>query len=138
MDELERLAAKLDKLVPDPNATIGYDLFAGGLVWSDERPEWEEPREDNGAPTIPGLGKFRALLNYRSSLILATPRERFRDLWERARGLCPHWPGFLPDRCDPGLAEVLRTREAASQRSWEVLDTEYEQQRNKEAKTTNA
>jgi len=37
--DLDCLMAKLDKLVVNPKAKLGYDLFAGGLVWSDEVPK---------------------------------------------------------------------------------------------------
>jgi hypothetical protein len=138
MDDLEELAAKLDMLIVDPHATPAYDLFAGGLVWSDERPGLEATVGEDGVPTLLGLGHLRALLNYRSSLILEEPRERFRDLWERARQLCPRWPGFLQGRRDPLLAVVLRTKAETSKYSWEELDAVLEKQRNAETKTTNA
>jgi hypothetical protein len=129
MNELEVLAAMLDKLPADPQAGIGYDYFAGGLVWSDEVPAWnvEDFTPDGRFP--PGHGNFRALLNYRSGLIAGEPPERFRQLWEKAQTLCPNWPGFLPGRRDSALATELRQRADASRRSFDELDARIEQQR---------
>src|SRR5579862_5311194 len=101
MDEFEQLAAKLNKLTVDPQATMKFDLFAGGVVWSDERPPWDELAGAQGFPCDGVLGIFRALLNHRHALILGDRPSRFQDLWERARLLCPKWPGFLPSRQDP-------------------------------------
>jgi hypothetical protein len=120
MDELELLAARLDQLAVDPQATMHYDLFAGGVVWSDERPAWEVVVE-NGVPTIVGQGSFRALLNQRHSLILGDAGKRFQHLWEKAQQLCPNWPGFLPSRQDPALAGEARAKREASNRSFEEL-----------------
>jgi hypothetical protein len=132
MDELDLLAALLEKLPPDPQARMRYVLFAGGLVWSDETPAWDfDGLAADQFP--PGHGHFRALLNFRSSLILDEPAERFRGLWERALSLCPNWPGFLASRRDPALAETCRARSAASIRSWEEIDVRYEQQRQAKA-----
>jgi hypothetical protein len=130
MDELELLAAKLDKLVVDPQARMGYDLFAGGLVWSDERPAWEEISiySPDGLPTFQGLGVFRGLLNHRNSLILGTSTERFAHVWDQASRLCPNWPGFLPARRDPELANEARSRAEAGLRSFKELDERYRQQ----------
>jgi hypothetical protein len=114
MGNLEMLAAKLDRLVADPQARLSYDQFAGGLVWSDELPQWGPPVYVDGAPNIAGLGEFRALLNHRQALILEEPATRFADLWSQARQMCPNWPGFLPARQDPALALEARARKEAA------------------------
>ncbi len=136
MDNLERLAAKLEVLPVDLQARMGYDPFAGGLRWSDEMPSFEEVVGQDGIPTFLGLGEFRALLNYRSALILAEPCERFHALWQRAMQRCPHWPGFLPSRQDPALAGELKARREAAERSWEELDARYQQQQRAAARTS--
>jgi hypothetical protein len=127
MGELNELFCKLDELPVDPQARLGYDVFAGGLKWSDEMPEWTHP--DVPEQDVPGLGTWRALLNYRSSLIVNQPREKFRDLWERAMQSCPRWPGFLPERRDPSLAARFREFDEAALRSFEELDARMERQR---------
>src|SRR4051812_4991299 len=128
MSDLETLAGLLNQLRPDPQARMGYDLFAGGLVWSDEVPAGEQSGLVNGE--FPKNHEhFRALLHFRSSLILGTPKEAFRELWDRANQLCPNWPGFLPSRRDAALADTYRARSEASRRAWEELDARYEQQR---------
>ncbi len=81
MDDLERLAGKLNQLPVDPQATMGYDLFAGALVWSDERRELELITGEDGVPRFQGLGEIRALVNFRSSLTLGKPRMQFALLW---------------------------------------------------------
>jgi hypothetical protein len=138
MDELGHLAAKLDKLTVDPQARLGYDLFAGGLVWSDERPEWDEIVEENGIPTVVGLGDFRALLNHRQSLILGEPAKRFECLWEEAKRLSPNWPGFLPGRQDSALADEARARSEAGDRSIEELDERFRKQQQARASKVTA
>jgi hypothetical protein len=135
MYELKVLAAMLDKVTFNPQARMGYDMLAGGLYWSDEIPAWNFD-ELAGGQYPSGFGQFRALLNYRSSLILGQPRERFGELWESASLLCPKWPGFLPNRRDPALADECRQREEAGLRSWEEADARFEQQR--QAKLTKA
>jgi hypothetical protein len=136
MDELDYLAAKLDKLPVDPKARMGYDLFAGGVVWSDEKPEWDFV-EELGVPKVVGQGSFRALLNHRQALILGDPAERFQDLWERAKRLCPNWPGFLASRQDSALAHDARARSEAITRLIEELDARFQQQQQaRESMTT--
>jgi hypothetical protein len=139
MDELDYLAAKLDKLPVDPQARMGYDLFAGGLVWSDEKPDWDDiVEEEQGIPTVVGLGTFRVLLNHRHALILGEPAERFRELWDRAKILCPNWPGFLPGRQDSALADEARARSEASIRSFDEADERFRQQQQAKASMTTA
>jgi hypothetical protein len=136
VDELKRIAAKLDKLPSAPHARMTYDLYAGGLAWSDEAPaDWEECIREDGSPAFVGLGEFRALVNYRSSLIQGTPREEFHDLWTRALQLCPNWPGFLPQRRDPALAPMLHARSDASRRSWEEIDARFNESHPAQART---
>ena len=138
MDALEQLAAKLDRLSVNPQATMRFDLFAGGLVWSDEWPPLDMPSE-NGCVALPvGLGEFRALLNHRSALILGDPRGKFKELWTRTMKLAPNWPVFLPERRDPAHAAELKTRSEASLRSWEEADTRFEQSRAATARASNA
>jgi len=127
MDEVNELFLKLDQLQVDPQARLGYDWLAGGLKWSDEVPEWTFP--DVAEQGIPGLGTWRSLISFRSSLIINQPRETFRDLWERAMSICPRWPGFLPERRDPSLANRFREFEETAQRSFEELEARIQQQR---------
>jgi hypothetical protein len=138
MDEFARLAAKLNTLPVVPDARIGYDAFAGGLVWSDERPTMEEIVEKDGVPTFRGLGYYRALINHRTSLIMGEPGGRFRELWAKALEFCPNWPGLQPSRRDPALAEVYKARSEASARSFEQLEARFERQQNATVRTTNA
>src|SRR5438046_689514 len=136
MDEMEVLAAMLDKLPVDPQARMGYELLAGGLYWSDEVPKWSfDERTPSQSP--PGLRDFRALLNQRSAIILGESQERFQQVWEKAMALCPNWPGFLPNRRDPTLAAECRRRADAGYRSLEELDARINEQQQK-AKTNKA
>jgi hypothetical protein len=137
-DEFAQLAANLNRLQVDPHARMAYDLFAGGLIWSDERPLMDEMIEENGVATNVVVGYFRALLNHRTSLIKGEPAVRFRDVWARAVQVCPNWPGFLPTRRDPALAEEYKARSMASLRLWQELHVQLEQQRNATAKTAKA
>ncbi|HYV36999.1 MAG TPA: hypothetical protein VE988_14935 [Gemmataceae bacterium] len=128
MDDFQVLAPILDKLIFDPQARMGYDMLAGGLYWSDEIPAWSFDGLEPGQYP-PGFGQYRALLNYRSSLIYGEPREKFRELWEQALVLCPNWPGLLPSRRVPALADEYRKRADAAIRSWEELDARFEEQK---------
>lgn len=133
MSAFEALAIRLDNLSADPRAKCRYDLFAGALVWSDERPTW-----DNAETDFPGLGDLRALWAYRASLILGEPREKFQAVWELALRLCPNWPGLLPERRDPALADAYGKLAAAGQSSWEEMDARFEQHRHHQANKASA
>lgn len=122
MDALQSLAAHLASRRPDPQARMNYDLFAGGLFWSDECPIWDEVR-DGGE-----IGCWRVLLAYRASLIIGEPRVKFTSTWEQFQSLCPQWPGFAPERRDPSLAGRLRELNEAGTRSWDEANERYERQ----------
>jgi hypothetical protein len=86
----------------DPNATRSAELFSGGFMYSDEMPaRWCFDPDD-------GKYAFRLLIAFRASLIRGEPVEDLRPIWQEIHPLCPHWPGFRLERCDPALREELK------------------------------
>jgi hypothetical protein len=126
MSEAELLAARLSGLRVDPQARLGFDLFAGGVVWSDEVPEWDFNGVQAGQFPA-GLGLFRNLLNYRHALIVGGDQNRFQGLWDEAMKLCPQWPGFLPGRRDPVLAEQCKAIQVGRLHQFEVHESHMKQ-----------
>ncbi len=126
--DFRRLAEMLNQLRPDPNARLNYELFSGALVWSDELPL---PKEHEAFDL--NLSCFRGVLRYRTTLILGAPEEKFRPSWEKAKALCPNWPGFLADRQrpDPERIAFYEKRSVELLQAWEDLDARFEAQKAK-------
>jgi hypothetical protein len=115
MDEqaqgLREITPYILQLEEDSDAKVGYDLFADALVWSDERPL---PPLDGKDPV--DVTCLRAVLHYRTSLILGRPNAKYRSAWEEAQGLFPTWPGFAPKRRESVLKDLyLQLRHQAYQ-----------------------
>jgi hypothetical protein len=122
MRDYQKLARYLDKLKAEPDARVSYDLFAGALVWSDELPApGSYCREEFSA------AELRGIWNYRSSLILSNPKDKFRAAWEAAQQCFPHWPGFDPKRRDVCWAETLKTLESKAMKEWTELEGRFVQ-----------
>lgn len=116
-EKLRALAAVLDQLRPDPDARVGYDLFAGGLAWSDETPA----RTTAIGPELVQVQALRPVWRYRSTVIAGAPDERHRAAWDLAKALFPNWPGFLAGRSDPKWQPLLAELEAKAMDGWEAL-----------------
>jgi hypothetical protein len=121
-DRLRAIANALDQLVAQAGARVYFELMSGGLVWSDEYP----PPTESG-PLFP-QHHLREIWNHRSSLIKGEPAERFRETWETALKLFPHWPGFLPERRDPKWRDFLEQEEKRSENLFENLDQRWRNQ----------
>jgi hypothetical protein len=88
----------------DAAATRSFEWLAGGFMWSDEG--W---RPIHDASHAHGLLRIpRALLAYRASLSLGTPRLGFAPVWATLEAAVPDWPGFRPDRCSQALGPALQ------------------------------
>lgn len=121
---LQRLAPHLNDLEPISASRVFYDLFADGLVWSDEIPDPDLLlREDLSIQCLRGIWR------YRTCLILGIPGERFQKRWEEGQRLFPKWPGFLPERRDPKWAKTYEAQNQAAVRGWEEADELFERQR---------
>jgi hypothetical protein len=92
--ELDGLTAELDNVRLLPGATMGYDLIADAIVWSDEYPS-------SPARPMAEYQCLKAVLRYRTSLLTEIPDERCRRYWEHAKALFPNWAGFTPSRRVP-------------------------------------
>ncbi len=85
----------------DPRAKRDAELLSGGFMYSDEMPaRWYRDTDEGGYA-------FRFLIGFRGSLIRQEPMEHLRPIWDEVYRLCPHWPGFRSERCDPTLREEL-------------------------------
>jgi hypothetical protein len=128
IQNLQDAAPVLDALIAQPDAHVFFEVMSGALVWSDEYPFVADgvyydiemfPRQ-----------LLRGVWAYRSSLIEGEPKERCRAGWELAQSLFPKWPGFLPERRDPSLKDLLvRLREEAGdpfedlEKRWQAQQT---------------
>jgi hypothetical protein len=117
MRDYQKLAPLLNPLKPDPNATMHYDLFADALVWSDEIPS---PADVKGDVLVGS--ELRGVWHFRTTLILAQPKEKFRPAWEEALRCFPNWPGFDPKRRDTALAAAFSAMREAAMKKWEEAE----------------
>lgn len=92
-----------NRLTYDPNAERSVHLQAGGFVWSDETPDFRT----EGTFPIPITRFMICLISYRTTLIRGLPHEPFTPCWQEFKRCCPDWPGFRPERSDPGLVDDL-------------------------------
>jgi hypothetical protein len=112
--ELEQIASCLNSLVLSEDAIVHYDIYADGLIWSDEL-----PNQLTGT-NLP-LSSLRPLLRYRTSLILSCPMQKYQYAWDSGLVLFPDWPGFDPGRRDRSLQETYHTlRDKALERFDEI------------------
>jgi hypothetical protein len=118
MNDFQRIASALRGMKPDPNASVFYDLFAGGLVWADEMPSQDALGGDPVAWTL------RSVWHYRTSVILGEPAEAYRPSWEEAQKWFPDWPGFHPSRRDPALATTVAELKKAGMNEWVEWETQ--------------
>ena len=86
-----------------PDAEMLYDLFAGGLIWTDEAPDRDTDRDLHLACVL----YTRPAIAYRASLTKGKPREDCKPAWERLKHDVPDWPGFAEERIH---SEELRRR----------------------------
>jgi hypothetical protein len=125
MSNFATIAGYLHQIHPDPHARLRYDLFADALVWSDEMQPVGE-----GDLFFDNIGIIRAVLHYRTTLILGAPRQEFQPAWEEAQRLCPGWPVFVPQRRDPSLAATFVSLRESSRKKWDEDVARIEQQIN--------
>jgi hypothetical protein len=101
-EHLDSLVPLLSKLKFDPMAEVFHELMSDALVWTDEQIQ---------GLTVEQMGCLRALLRYRTSLIVETPDTRFERLWKLLKVKYPKWIGFTSFRCTPskGLQDIYRS-----------------------------
>ena len=106
----EQCIEALRQCVRQPDATPAYDLFAGGLMWTDEAPAMETDRDLHLACRL----HLRAAIAYRGSLTRGKPVEDCRPAWDRLKRDVPDWPGFAEERIhDEEWRRWLRREHAA-------------------------
>lgn len=98
---LNRLGEKLLLVSYDPLAKVSYELFSDALIWEDEEMMGLEDDE---------LSCLRALLRYRTCLMINEPDESLKDIWDRAQKDFADWIGFREDRCSatPELIKIYK------------------------------
>ena len=101
----ERCARLLDQLPYRKGARCFYEAMSGGLMWDDEKVKLP----------FSELGWFRAVLSYRSSVILGVPRSQYAPIWDALQRAAPNWPGFRSDRCT-AEPESIKLLNGASKR----------------------
>jgi hypothetical protein len=112
--QLSAIAPRMRKLVFNPQADLGYDLFADALVWSDERPSLQECGDESAMI----VSCLRSILHYRTTIILGAPDETFREIWEAAELLFPTWPGFDARRKVTSLVNIYKQMSESSEKSF--------------------
>ena len=112
---LATIAGAMNGMTKSADAELHFDLLAGALWWSDERPKFQEA-EDHRC--------LHPVFRFRTTLILDSPEMRFLPYWEEAQRQFPKWPGFATERCSPNddLAELYRQRNAVGLLSLDLMD----------------
>lgn len=128
LKDLESLAPKIGSLKVDPVARVYYELMSGGLAWTDELPALEKMNSNE-------FGVMRALWSFRSSLILGSPKEKYRFLWEESQRWFPSWPGFQPDRQSETWKSRFQELEAKGLAEWDALEDRFNVQTNPNSAT---
>jgi len=116
-EQLASIAEVLNTL-SEPTATEPrYHALAGALFWDDERPGVSERKP------FETWSALRYIFRFRTTLILGTPEEQYRGLWEFAKTQFPNWVGFDPRRCEHNeqLAETYRALDDESMIKMEKL-----------------
>jgi len=121
--KLRDVATVLNDLSPQADARVYFEYMSGALVWSDEYPPIRE--EDPNPFPVPNL---RGIWAFRTSLIEEQPREKFREAWELAQSLFPNWPGFLSERRDPSLRDLLAREREKTGDPFEELEQRWQAQ----------
>lgn len=111
---LSQLAPHLDRLAFLEDSSVGYDVLAGALVWSDEKPASENLSFDVNQ-------SLRPVLHYRTTLIVGEPDLQYEKCWLQAQELAPRWPGFHPSRRSPDLCELVKSSKADMMRDLDEL-----------------
>jgi len=92
-------------MAANSRAEYGYVPLPDAVFWSDEIPHWLSNDEDD---------IIRALLHFRTTLIIGQPDEDLRAIWEAAMNAFPEWIGFSNSRISPNseLAEFYKQQSA--------------------------
>jgi hypothetical protein len=113
--KLAAIAGAMNALSKSPDATMHYDMLAGALWWSDERP---------ASSQIGNSDCLRVLFRYRTSVIINETEAEYLPYWLAAEKEFPKWPGFDPERCRPDddLAALYRRSNAEGLLSLHLAD----------------
>jgi hypothetical protein len=117
---LADLAASLNSLKASDLAELRYEVLSDSLYWSDEIPD-EAFESDDGVEYI------RAILRYRTGIIIGEPDPDLHELWTAAMRLFPNWPGFdaARRRQDRDLQEAYRERSSRAAEEWADIPDEW-------------
>ena len=110
---------------PWPFALPFYDVFSGGLAWTDEV-NWL--RLD---PDVTNL--LRTLWAYRTSLMLGKPHEddaMLAELWRMTQQQCPRWRVFRPGRrtATRRLLRIYRAGHVSARKCLRDMERETERE----------
>lgn len=116
--KLATIAKVMNALTKSPDAVVHYDMLAGALWWSDERPAPDQ-LDDSDC--------LRPVFRYRTSEIISEPEPEYLPFWLAAKNAFPKWPGFDPERCKPddNLAALYRRSEAKGLLSLDLADVVF-------------
>jgi hypothetical protein len=92
--QFTRIGRELDATRARADASIGYDVLAGAVVWSDEYPL-------DLAGRVADFDCVKLLLRFRTTVILGDADESLRAYWCEGQRLFPNWAGFRPERIAP-------------------------------------
>jgi hypothetical protein len=114
--ELRKFASVLNALAVGEDPQPVYEVMSDALVWPDELPT-DPPIAANE------LWPLRFVWHYRTSLILAAPRDTCQTYWIAGQRLFPKWPGFDPRRQSTGLRPIYEALKQQCEDSWRAFLT---------------
>lgn len=90
---LKSMAPFLNSLLIQEDSKMFYCRFSDGVFWDDE-----VPRQAEGW-CAEYSWVMRGIIRHRTAMLLNLGDSRFAGLFDAAKELFPHWPGFSQERC---------------------------------------
>jgi hypothetical protein len=112
---LQLLAPQLERLILRPEADHYYDLFAGAIIWMDERPSFDGLGEHH----MDCVNAMRRVWFFRTALILGERSPQDEGYWLVVKQLFPSWLGFALERCSVSLRETVLTLRSKAREQFE-------------------
>jgi hypothetical protein len=104
---------------PGLSPKVMYEIFSGALIWSNET---------NSKTPVEVIWALRAIVAYRTSLMLSQPREELKPSWDHGLSQFPKWVGFRPERrqLTPKLLQIYRRGKVSLRKCLRDMEREME------------
>ena len=117
-DQFSDAALQILNSMPfDPNATYAFEHMSGGMIWSDELPDFGSPEWE----TMSNGFQYRFLIAARHDITLDEPSPRFEELWQQVENRAPNWPGLHPERRGVRMRKKLRAAKRLAAKCYERM-----------------